>query len=255
MLERPPGQRAGRQRVNRRSQSHKRRKNSMKRSRTLSLYVAALVLPLIAFLALGTRIAPGAASSVVGADSSPSKPSTAAASQKGAQATRVEIDIMPTERFKYIDLGSRDNVPVAILSSKDFDASTVDSASINFAGASTMKAGGGGSGGVENDLKDESGGGARLNVSLGDVNGDGRQDLVAYFSIPYLSQLSAGFTQATLRARTFSGNLIEGSQSIQTSGESALHTGGAKDSPAPNSPAVAFCNAAAITINDNTTAT
>src|SRR5439155_13251717 len=112
----------GRQRVNRRCQSHKRRKNSMKRSTTPTLYVAALVLPVIAFLALGTRIAPGAASLVVGADSSPSKRSTAAASQKGAQATRVDIDIMPAERFKYIDLGSLDNVPVAILSSKDFDA-------------------------------------------------------------------------------------------------------------------------------------
>jgi subtilisin-like proprotein convertase family protein len=227
----------------------------MKRSTTLSLYVAALVLTLIAFLALGTRIAPGAVSSVVGANSSASKPSTAATSQKGTQATRVEIDIMPAERFKYIDLGSRDNVPVAILSSKDFDASTVDPASINFAGAPTMKGDGGGSGGVENDLKGGSSGAPRLNVSLADVNGDGRQDLVAYFSIPYLSQLSAGFPQATLRARTLSGNLIEGSQYIQTSGESALHTGGAKDASAPNAPAVAFCNAAAITINDNTTAT
>ena len=35
----------------------------MKRATTLSLYVATLVLPLTAFLALGTRIAPGAASS------------------------------------------------------------------------------------------------------------------------------------------------------------------------------------------------
>lgn len=217
----------------------------MRRSTTRTLYILGLVLVLAAFLALGTRIAPGRASSVVGANASTSKPATAAASQKGQQAARVEIDIMPTERFKNIDLGSRDDVPVAILSGKGFDASTVDPASINFAGTSALKEIDNGSTSPD-ETSDLGEPGTSIRHLIADVNSDGSRDMVAYFSIPYLS-LVAGRNLAVLSAHTNTGATIEGSQQVMAFGKSSL----GRSEPVGGG----FCNAATITIPSSGAAT
>src|SRR6266481_4845398 len=81
-----------------------------------------------------------------------------------AQATRVEIDVLPGETSKFIDATARSTLPVAILSSLDFDATTVIPTSVKLAGAPITK-----------------GKGAQWAKGvLSDVNGDGRIDLIVY---------------------------------------------------------------------------
>src|SRR5947208_1732865 len=84
-----------------------------------------------------------------------------------AQATRIEIDVMPGESSKVIDATARSIVPVAMLTSVDFDATTVDPASVRLAGARTTK-----------------GKGAQwAHGVFEDANGDGRIDLIVYVSV------------------------------------------------------------------------
>ena len=114
-----------------------------------------------------------------------------------AQATRVDIDVLPGEASKFIDATARSTVPVAILSSVDFDASTVIPTSVNLAGAPITK-----------------GKGAQLiRGILSDVNGDGRMDLIVYVSV-YSLHLAAGTSNALLSAVTSDGKSVSGSQEV-----------------------------------------
>jgi hypothetical protein len=114
-----------------------------------------------------------------------------------SQATRVEIDVLPGEAYKLIDATTRSTVPVAILSSVDFDATTVNPTSVRFAGAPITK-----------------GKGAQLARGiLSDVNGDGRIDLIVYVSV-YSLHLVAGASDALLTAVTFDGKTVSGSQEV-----------------------------------------
>jgi hypothetical protein len=113
------------------------------------------------------------------------------------QATRVEIDVLPGEASKFIDATARSTVPVAILSSVDFDATTVIPTSVKLAGAPMTK-----------------GKGAQWAKGvLSDVNGDGRIDLIVYFSV-YSLHLGAGTSDAMLTAATFDGTSVSGSQQV-----------------------------------------
>src|SRR5215813_3906818 len=112
-----------------------------------------------------------------------------------SQGTPIEIDVLPGEASKFID-ASLPFVPVAILGSDDFDAATVNPATIRLADAPITK-------GKDRQLRKE----------LRDVNEDGRIDLVAYVSI-YSLHLAEGTSEALLTATTFDGRSIYGSQQV-----------------------------------------
>ena len=143
------------------------------------------------------------------------------------QWNRVKIDVLPGEASKFIDASTRFKVPVAILSSIDFDASTVNPVSVRLAGAPISK-----------NRKGQLG-------FLTDVNGDGRTDLVVYVSV-FSLDLEPGTSEALLTARTFDGTSVSGSQQVSFSGPVA------QDSPlgATVSAQGAFSNPSSITIND-----
>jgi subtilisin family serine protease len=102
----------------------------------------------------------------------------------------IDIMIRPDDHPNPINLGSRGRLPVVVLSSADFDASTLDPATVvlgNETGTDTPVA-------------------RRPNgtyfASLEDVNGDGRPDLVLHFEIPALvasGDLTLATTQLVLR--------------------------------------------------------
>jgi len=109
----------------------------------------------------------------------------------------VAIDIKPGTTQNTINLGSGGNVPVAILSSDQFDATAVDPQSVRLAGASIALKGKG-----------------TPAAFTDDVNGDGRLDLVVHIETEAL-QLSDSDTQAVLTADTFDGRAIAGTDSVR----------------------------------------
>ena len=113
------------------------------------------------------------------------------------KAITLSIDIKPNEFPNSINLGSNGVVPVAILSSATFDATTVNPTTITLAEASVRLKGNG-----------------TPMASFQDVNGDGRLDLVVQVSTSAL-QLSNGDTQATLTGQTFDGKSITGIDSVR----------------------------------------
>jgi hypothetical protein len=114
-----------------------------------------------------------------------------------AESTPVTIDIKPGEFPNSINLGSSGVVPVAILSTPQFDATTVDPTSVELAGAKVR-------------LK---GKGSPM-ASLQDVNKDGRMDLVVHVSTEAL-ELTGIDVQAFLEGRTFGGAPVIGTDSIR----------------------------------------
>jgi hypothetical protein len=109
----------------------------------------------------------------------------------------VEIDIKPGSGENSINLGSNGVVPVAILSTKSFDARTVNPTTVTIAGAQVKVKGKG-----------------TPMASLQDVNGDGLMDLVVHVSTEAL-ELTAGATRAFLEAQTFGGTPIVGSDWVR----------------------------------------
>jgi hypothetical protein len=108
----------------------------------------------------------------------------------------VEIDIKPGDEPNSINLGSNGKVPVAILSSETFDATTMDVASITFAGAPVAPKKNG-----------------TYMASLEDVNGDARLDLVLHFSTQDL-MLTSSSIQATLTGTTTMGRCTSATDSV-----------------------------------------
>jgi hypothetical protein len=109
----------------------------------------------------------------------------------------VAIDIKPGAFPNTINLGSNGNVPVAILSSASFDATTVEPLTVKLAGASVALKGNG-----------------TPVTSVQDVNGDGLMDLVVHVETEAL-ELSETDTQANLVAYTSSGLGVTGSDSVR----------------------------------------
>lgn len=114
-----------------------------------------------------------------------------------ATLTEVPIDIKPGSDPNSINLGSEGVVPVAILTTPDFDAATVDPLTVELQG-STVR------------LKGKSGNAG----SLEDVDGDGDLDLVVQIYTEAL-ELSPGDTEAVLTAYTYSGLMVTGSDFIR----------------------------------------
>lgn len=112
-------------------------------------------------------------------------------------AIQVDIDIKPGSYPNSINLGSNGNVPVAIFSTADFDATTVDPLTITLAGATVRIKGKG-----------------DPQVNFDDVDGDGLMDIVVHVDTRTFV-LSATDTEAILTGETFDGVKFEGVDTIR----------------------------------------
>jgi hypothetical protein len=110
----------------------------------------------------------------------------------------VEIDIKPGSYPNAINLGAYGSVPVAILSTEDFDATTVDPATVQLAGADV----------------EVRGKGDRFMAHEEDVNGDGLLDLVLQVATQNLDQGTFQDGCAILSGTTYSGQCIAGMDEI-----------------------------------------
>jgi hypothetical protein len=120
------------------------------------------------------------------------------ASTSGQNTREVEVKMLPASGLSKGQLP--DEVSLAIIGSSDFDVTTVDPASIVFAGA-----------GVLVDIK------GKYKVSFEDVSYDGFTDLVVRLARGDLRVGSAP-TKAPFNARTTSGELLSGTECAQASG-------------------------------------
>ncbi len=109
----------------------------------------------------------------------------------------VQIDIKPGSYPNSINLGSNGNVPVAIFSTEDFDATTVDPTTVTLAGALVK-------------LK----GKATPMASFEDVDGDGLLDIIVHVDTQALS-LGQGDTEAILEGETSDGKKIRGVDTVR----------------------------------------
>ncbi len=107
----------------------------------------------------------------------------------------VQIDIKPGSLPNAINPRAQGVIPVAILSTSSFDATTVDPGSVRFGPAAAPAQNGVG--------------------HVEDVNGDGLNDLVFQFDTQ-ATGIACGDTSAALTGRTNSGVAIQGSDSIIT---------------------------------------
>jgi hypothetical protein len=112
-------------------------------------------------------------------------------------AMQVSIDIKPSSSPNSVNLGSYGVIPVAILTTDNFDAPTVDPLSVRF----------GPKGAIE----------AHKRGHVEDVNGDGKLDMVLHFNTQDTG-IVCGATSAELTGWTIGGQPIEGIDSIQTVG-------------------------------------
>lgn len=105
------------------------------------------------------------------------------------------VDIKPDGDPNRINPASKGVIPVAILSTDTFDATTVDPLSVKF----------GPDGATETHNKDH----------IEDVNGDGKLDMMLHFQTQETG-IASGDTQACLTGKTTSGLGVTGCDLIQT---------------------------------------
>jgi hypothetical protein len=103
----------------------------------------------------------------------------------------VEIDIKPGSDENVINLKSRGVVPVAVLTTDDFDAGDIDPGSVEFAGAKPP-----------------------VRSTLCDVDDDGDLDMLFHFKTEDLN-LDEGDTTATLTCETTGGEQITATDSVR----------------------------------------
>jgi hypothetical protein len=101
----------------------------------------------------------------------------------------IMIDIRPDTDPNCINLGSKGRVPVAILTTLDFDASTVDPVTVQFANAWPLR------------------------WTMKDVDADGDLDMLLFFKTQELDLVSSS-TDATLIGATFGGKSIVGTDAV-----------------------------------------
>jgi hypothetical protein len=113
------------------------------------------------------------------------------------QPIDVDIDIKPGSDVNSINIDSNGNIPVAIFSTNDYDASSIDPSTVTLAGASI-------------GFKGKS---DNLQASVEDINDDGLLDLMVHISLDGL-ELQAGSAEAILRGMMFDGTPIVGSNPV-----------------------------------------
>lgn len=104
----------------------------------------------------------------------------------------IQIDIKPGSSPNSINLRSRGNIPIVLLSSDTFNAASVDTGTVVFAGASALTIGG-----VPED-----------------VNNDGLADLVLHFATQSVT-LQSDDTEACLTGQTTNGQQFKGCDSVR----------------------------------------
>ena len=109
----------------------------------------------------------------------------------------VLIDIKPAALRNRINPSSHALIRVAVLSTAEFDATTVDPASVRFGPRGLVEDGG--------------------KTRFKDADGDGRDDLLLHFRIDETG-IRCGDTSAALTGLTFTGQAIHGLDSIRTAG-------------------------------------
>jgi hypothetical protein len=107
----------------------------------------------------------------------------------------VNLDIKPGSVRNSINTKSKGVIPVAILSTATFDATSVDTRSVTFGPCASTEAHGRG--------------------HIEDVNGDTIQDLVVHFSTQQ-SGLDVGDTRACVDGTTYGGAPIHGCDTVRT---------------------------------------
>lgn len=118
----------------------------------------------------------------------------------GACFIPVDIDIKPGSDPNSINCHNPDEaIAVAILTTDDFDATTVDHTTVTFEGASETHV-------------DKKSGLARRHEE--DVDGDGDTDLVLHFRQGDTG-LTCGSTEGTLEGKTFAGQAIKGTDAVR----------------------------------------
>ncbi len=102
----------------------------------------------------------------------------------------VDMDIKPGSDPNSINLKSKGVVPVAILTTDEFNANAVDPDMVFFAGALPVRS------------------------TECDVDGDGDLDLLFHFNTQELEDLDEDSTEATLTGATYSGQPIQGTDTV-----------------------------------------
>ncbi|WP_455393077.1 PKD domain-containing protein [[Eubacterium] cellulosolvens] len=105
------------------------------------------------------------------------------------KSIKITIDIKPGSCPNSINLKSQGKVPVAILTTDDFDAANVDPETVMFAGASPVK------------------------VTMEDVDDDGDKDMVLHFNIQDLDLIQSS-THAMLIGKTWEGYDLKGTDTV-----------------------------------------
>jgi len=114
-----------------------------------------------------------------------------------AQVVEVAIDIKPGSFPNSINPRSEGVIPVAILTTDTFDATTVDETTVLFGATGTQA--------------------TPVHFALEDVDGDGDTDMILHFNTQDTG-IVCGDTSASLTGETFDGQMIEGSDSVKTAG-------------------------------------
>lgn len=109
----------------------------------------------------------------------------------------VQIDIKPGSVPNSINPRSKGKLPVAILTTPAFDATTVNPASVRFGPTGTEA--------------------APVHSALADVDGDGDIDLILHFKTR-ATGIQCGDKSALLSGEAFGGQAIQGSDSVRTVG-------------------------------------
>ncbi len=121
---------------------------------------------------------------------------------KGGPAVPFEVHIVikpGSDPNSIISINPRSKgvIPVAILTTEDFDAATVDPGKVLFGKTGTET--------------------SAFQYKLEDVDGDGDMDMILHF-VTQRTGLACGDTEAILTGKTFNGQVIKGSKSIKTVG-------------------------------------
>ncbi|MFB6300243.1 MAG: PKD domain-containing protein [Halobacteriales archaeon] len=112
----------------------------------------------------------------------------------------IEIDIRPNVSPNVIEPSDPGTIPVAVIHTDDFDATTIDPSTVRFGSPSTIAGGGGASVASGTD-------------QFTDIVGDSRTDFLADYAVPDTG-FTAGSSEGWLVAETTGGQLVAGRDSV-----------------------------------------